>query len=113
VTLLDRRAGRGERRTQTRCASCAACTGSPRHIAGDAISTSKPTSTKRSSSPADRSSRDQVAVTAAIAAGAHGDLEAAAAWLRPVAQSDPRWREAFERTVRLGHMPQALLDRLD
>jgi uncharacterized Ntn-hydrolase superfamily protein len=56
---------------------------------------------------------DQVAVTAAIAAGAHRDLEAATAWLRPVAQSDPRWRESFERYVRLGYMPQALLDRLD
>ncbi|HEX4323237.1 MAG TPA: DUF1028 domain-containing protein [Gaiellaceae bacterium] len=56
---------------------------------------------------------DQVAVTAAIAAGAHRDLDAAVAWLRPVARSDPRWREAFERSVRLGHMPQALLDRLD
>jgi hypothetical protein len=31
----------------------------------------------------------------------------------PRAQSEPWWREAFERTVRLGHMPQALLDRLD
>jgi uncharacterized Ntn-hydrolase superfamily protein len=56
---------------------------------------------------------DQVAVTAALVAGAHGDLDEAAARLRPVAESDPRWREAFERYVRLGFMPQAVLDRLD
>jgi hypothetical protein len=45
-------------------------------------------------------------------AGARGDLEDAAARLRPIAESDPRWREAFERYVRLGFMPQAVLDRL-
>jgi uncharacterized Ntn-hydrolase superfamily protein len=56
---------------------------------------------------------DQVAVTAALVAGAHGDLDEAAARLRPVAESNPRWREAFERYVRLGFMPQAVLDRLD
>jgi uncharacterized Ntn-hydrolase superfamily protein len=56
---------------------------------------------------------DQVAVTAALVAGAHGDVDEAAARLRPVAESDPRWREAFERYVRLGFMPQAVLDRLD
>jgi uncharacterized Ntn-hydrolase superfamily protein len=56
---------------------------------------------------------DQVAVTAALVAGAHGDLDEAAARLRPVAESDLRWREAFERYVRLGFMPQAVLDRLD
>lgn len=56
---------------------------------------------------------DQVAVTAALVAGAHGDLDEAAARLRPVAESDPRWREAFERYVRLGFMPQAVLDRLN
>jgi len=56
---------------------------------------------------------DQVAVTAALVAGAHGDLDEAAARLRPVAESDPRWREAFERYVRLGFIPQAVLDRLD
>jgi uncharacterized Ntn-hydrolase superfamily protein len=55
---------------------------------------------------------DQVAVTAALVAGARGDLEDAAARLRPIAESDPRWREAFERYVRLGFMPQAVLDRL-
>lgn len=55
---------------------------------------------------------DQVAVTAAIVAGIHGDLDEAAAQLRPVAESDPRWREAFERYVRLGFMPQAVVDRL-
>jgi uncharacterized Ntn-hydrolase superfamily protein len=56
---------------------------------------------------------DQVAVTAALVAGKHGDLDEAAARLRPLAESDPRWREAFERNVRLGQMPQAVLDRLD
>jgi uncharacterized Ntn-hydrolase superfamily protein len=39
-------------------------------------------------------------------------LDEAAARLRPVAESDPRWREAFERYVRLGFLPQAVLDRL-
>jgi uncharacterized Ntn-hydrolase superfamily protein len=55
---------------------------------------------------------DQVAVTAAIVAGIHGDVDEAAARLRPVADSDPRWREAFERYARLGFMPQAVVDRL-
>jgi uncharacterized Ntn-hydrolase superfamily protein len=55
---------------------------------------------------------DQVAATAALVAGAHGDIEEAAVRLRPVVESDPRWREAFERYVRLGVMPQAVLDRL-
>jgi uncharacterized Ntn-hydrolase superfamily protein len=55
---------------------------------------------------------DQVALTAAIVAGARGDVDEAAARLRPVADSDPRWREAMERYVRLGFMPQAVLDRL-
>jgi uncharacterized Ntn-hydrolase superfamily protein len=56
---------------------------------------------------------DQVAFTATLVAGAHGDLDEAAARLRPVAESDPRWREAFERYVRLGVIPQAVLDRLN
>jgi uncharacterized Ntn-hydrolase superfamily protein len=56
---------------------------------------------------------DQVATTAALVAVAHGDPDRAAARLRPVAESDPRWREAFERYVRLGVLPQAVLDRLD
>jgi uncharacterized Ntn-hydrolase superfamily protein len=55
---------------------------------------------------------DQIALTAAIVAGAHGDIDEAAVRLRPVADSDPRWREALERYVRLGFMPQAVLDRL-
>jgi uncharacterized Ntn-hydrolase superfamily protein len=55
---------------------------------------------------------DQVALTAAIAAVACGDLDEAAARLRPMGGSDYRWREALERYVRLGHMPQAVLDRL-
>jgi uncharacterized Ntn-hydrolase superfamily protein len=56
---------------------------------------------------------DQVATTAAIVAGFHGDLDEAAARLRPAADSDRRWREAYERYVRLGFMPQEILDRLD
>jgi uncharacterized Ntn-hydrolase superfamily protein len=56
---------------------------------------------------------DQVALTGALVAGAHGDLDEAAARLRPVAESDARWREAFERYVRLGFLPQAVLDRLN
>lgn len=56
--------------------------------------------------------QDQVAVTAALVAGAHGDLDGAAARLRPAAEADPRWLEAFDRNVRLGYMPQAVLDRL-
>jgi uncharacterized Ntn-hydrolase superfamily protein len=55
---------------------------------------------------------DQVAFTAALVAGAHGDLDEAAARLRPVTESDPRWREALDRYVRLGVIPQAVLDRL-
>jgi uncharacterized Ntn-hydrolase superfamily protein len=55
---------------------------------------------------------DQVALTAAIVAVAHGDLDEAAERLRPIGESDPRWRETLERYVRLGHMPPALLDRL-
>jgi uncharacterized Ntn-hydrolase superfamily protein len=56
---------------------------------------------------------DQIAVTAAIVAVKQGDLAEAAARLRPLAESDPRWREAFERNARLGDMPRAVLDRLD
>jgi uncharacterized Ntn-hydrolase superfamily protein len=55
---------------------------------------------------------DQVAFTAALVAGAHGDLDSAVEALRPLAERDPRWREAFERYVRLGFMPPAILDRL-
>jgi uncharacterized Ntn-hydrolase superfamily protein len=55
---------------------------------------------------------DQVAVTAALVAASQGDFDEAAAWLRPVAESDPRWREAFDRNVRRGDMPRAVLDRL-
>lgn len=56
--------------------------------------------------------KDQVALTAAIVAVAHGDLDEAAARLRPTGASDPRWREALERYVRLGFMPPGVLDRL-
>ena len=55
---------------------------------------------------------DQVALSAAIVAVAHGDLDEAAERLRPTGESDPRWREALERYVRLGHMPPGVLDRL-
>jgi uncharacterized Ntn-hydrolase superfamily protein len=55
---------------------------------------------------------DQIASTAALVAGAHGDLDEAVARLRPIAESDPRWRETFDRYVRLGLMPAAVLDRL-
>jgi len=43
---------------------------------------------------------------------AHGDLDVAAERLRPIGESDPRWRETLERYVRLGHMPRGVLDRL-
>jgi uncharacterized Ntn-hydrolase superfamily protein len=56
---------------------------------------------------------DQAALTAAMVTVAHGDLDAAAARLRPIAESDPRWRETFDRYVRLGHLPEAVLDRLN
>jgi len=55
---------------------------------------------------------DQVAVTAALVAGAHRDLNEAVARLRPIVDADPRWFESFERYVRLGYMPAVLLDRL-
>ena len=55
---------------------------------------------------------DQIALTAAIVAVAHGDLDEAAARLRPAGASDPRWRETLERYVRLGFMPSGVLDRL-
>jgi uncharacterized Ntn-hydrolase superfamily protein len=55
---------------------------------------------------------DQVALTAAIVAVAHGNLDEAADRLRPTGESDPRWRETLERYVRLGHMPPGVLDRL-
>jgi uncharacterized Ntn-hydrolase superfamily protein len=55
---------------------------------------------------------DQVALSAAIVHLKRDDLDAAAAALRPFAARDPRWREAYERYVRLGYMPAELLDRL-
>jgi uncharacterized Ntn-hydrolase superfamily protein len=55
---------------------------------------------------------DQVAVTAALVAVMHGDLDEAAARLRPVGAADPRWHDALERYVRLGVLPQGVLDRL-
>jgi uncharacterized Ntn-hydrolase superfamily protein len=55
---------------------------------------------------------DQVALTGALVAVEREDLDAAAALLKPIADADPRWREAFERYVRLGVLPEAVLDRL-
>ena len=55
---------------------------------------------------------DQVALTAALAAVARGDLDEAAARLRPTGASDPRRREALDRYVRLGFLPAGVLDRL-
>ena len=55
---------------------------------------------------------DQLAVRAAVVAVKRGDLDAAAAALRPWADRDPRWREAFERYVRLELFPPELLDQL-
>ena len=54
---------------------------------------------------------DQVALTGALVAVAQGDVDEAAALLRPIGESDPRWRETLERYVRLGHLPPAVLDR--
>jgi uncharacterized Ntn-hydrolase superfamily protein len=56
---------------------------------------------------------DQVALTGALVAVKRDDVGAAAAHLKPLADEDGRWRETFERYVRLGHLPQAVLDRLD
>lgn len=55
---------------------------------------------------------DQIALTAALVALKTDDVDTAAAHLKPIAHSDPRWRETFERHVRLGNLPQAVLDRL-
>jgi uncharacterized Ntn-hydrolase superfamily protein len=56
---------------------------------------------------------DEIALTGALVAVKQDDLDAAAAQLKPIAGADPRWRVAFERYVRLGFLPQAVLDRLD
>jgi uncharacterized Ntn-hydrolase superfamily protein len=56
--------------------------------------------------------QDQIALTAALVAVAHGNLDEAVARLRPTADSDSRWRETLERYVRLGFMPSGVLDRL-
>ncbi|HEY2355483.1 MAG TPA: DUF1028 domain-containing protein [Gaiellaceae bacterium] len=58
-------------------------------------------------------SDDEVALTGALVAVAHGDLDRAAVFLRPSADADRRWREAFERYVRLEILPRAVLDRID
>jgi uncharacterized Ntn-hydrolase superfamily protein len=55
---------------------------------------------------------DQIAFTAALVAIERGDVDAAAEHLRPATNADARWREAFDRYVRLGVIPQAVLDRL-
>lgn len=56
---------------------------------------------------------DQLAVRAAVIAVKRGDFDAAAAALRPWADRDPRWREAFVRYVRLELFPPEVLDGLD
>lgn len=55
---------------------------------------------------------DQVALTAALAVLAHGDRDAAVDALRPYAERDPRWLEAYERYVRLGYLPADVVDGL-
>ncbi|HUJ56155.1 MAG TPA: DUF1028 domain-containing protein [Gaiellaceae bacterium] len=56
---------------------------------------------------------DQVALTGALVAVAHGDHAAAASTLRPLAERDPRWRETFERYAELGRLPADILERID
>jgi uncharacterized Ntn-hydrolase superfamily protein len=56
---------------------------------------------------------DQLATRAAVIAVKRGDLDAAVAALRPWADRDPRWREAFDRYARLELLPPEVLDRLD
>jgi uncharacterized Ntn-hydrolase superfamily protein len=55
---------------------------------------------------------EQVAFSAALVAVTRGDLDAAAEHLGAAARADARWREAFERYVRLDVIPAAVLDRL-
>jgi uncharacterized Ntn-hydrolase superfamily protein len=57
-------------------------------------------------------SPEQVAVTEAVVAARMGDLDEAAARLRPFAEADRRWREAFDRYERLGFLPAGVVDRL-
>jgi uncharacterized Ntn-hydrolase superfamily protein len=55
---------------------------------------------------------DEVALTEAIGEARRGELDAAAAVLRPLAERDRRWREALERYERLGILPEGVLARL-
>ncbi|HET8527579.1 MAG TPA: DUF1028 domain-containing protein [Gaiellaceae bacterium] len=55
---------------------------------------------------------DEVALTEALAEAKRGDLDAAAAALRPLAQADRRWRAALERYERLGVLPEGVVARL-
>jgi uncharacterized Ntn-hydrolase superfamily protein len=55
---------------------------------------------------------DQVALTGALVAVERDDLDAAAAHLKPLVDESEHWRATFERYVRLGHLPPAVLDRL-
>lgn len=55
---------------------------------------------------------DQVALSAALAALARDDHDAAVDALRPYAERNPRWLEAYERYARLGHLPADVLERL-
>lgn len=55
---------------------------------------------------------DEVALTEALAQAKRGDLDAAAAALRPLAAADRRWREALERYERLEILPAGVLERI-
>jgi uncharacterized Ntn-hydrolase superfamily protein len=55
---------------------------------------------------------DEVALMEAIGEARRGDLDTAAATLRPIARADRRWREALERYERLGILPEGVLGRL-
>lgn len=55
---------------------------------------------------------DEVALTEALAHAKRGDLDAAAATLRPLAAADRRWREAIERYERLEILPAGVHDRI-
>ncbi len=54
---------------------------------------------------------DQVAITARRRGG-EGRSRRGRGTPQAARRSNERWRETFERSVRLGHLPQAVLDRL-
>ena len=55
---------------------------------------------------------DEVALTAALVASRHGDLDEAARALAPLAAADARWREAFARYAQLGFLEPGVIARL-